>query len=115
DVQLTLYRLNGLTYELLCPQAEYNSESKEANVRGGVKVTSTDGVEIVTAEMHYDGNRLTNHIPVQFRIDEWHGKAGALDLDVPGETLRLFQAVDATLTPVKADESPMTLNATEGV
>ena len=60
-----------------------------------MRVTSSDGVEIVTAEIRYDGARLTNDIPVQFRIDRWNGKAGALDLDVQGETLRLHKNVDA--------------------
>src|SRR6266540_1796823 len=46
DVRLTLYRQTGLTYELSCPQAEFNSETKEAEAKGGVKVTSSDGVEI---------------------------------------------------------------------
>jgi lipopolysaccharide export system protein LptA len=115
SVQLTIYRENGLTYELLCPQAQYNSETKEADAKGGVKLTSTDGVEIATAEIHYDGSRLTNRIPVQFRVDQWRGKAGALDLDVPGETLRLFQTVAATMTPSTPAESPMTLEATDGV
>ncbi|MGZ8853065.1 MAG: LPS export ABC transporter periplasmic protein LptC, partial [Thermoanaerobaculia bacterium] len=93
DVRLTLYRQNGLTYELVCPEGEFNSETKEANAKGGVMVTSSDGVEIRTAEIHYDGNRLTNNIPVDFRIDRWRGEAGALDLDVQGETLRLFQSL----------------------
>ncbi len=115
DVQLTLYRESGLTYELLCPQAQYNSETKEAEAKGGVKVTSSDGVEISTAEIDFDGNRLTNRIPVQFRIDRWQGRAGALDMDVPAETLRLFQNVTATMTPAVPGQSPMNLEAVEGV
>src|SRR6476661_8072862 len=69
NVRLTLYRQNGLSYELTCPQAEFNSETKEAEAKGGVRVTSSDGVEIATAQIHYDGNRLTNDIPVDFKID----------------------------------------------
>src|SRR5439155_969361 len=88
DVQLTIFRPTGLTYELVCPQAQFNSTTKEADAKGGVKVTSSDGVEITTAEIHFDGNRLTNHIPLQFTIDRWKGHAGALDLDVQSEQLR---------------------------
>src|SRR5437764_1016647 len=37
DVALTIYRPNGLTYELVCPQAQFNSQTKEAEAKGGVK------------------------------------------------------------------------------
>ena len=109
NVQLTIYRENGLTYELVCPQAQFNSDTKEADAKGGVKVKSSDGVEISTAEIHFDGNRLTNRIPVEFKIDRWQGKAGALDLDVQGETLKLFQQMSATMVPSTPDEAPMNI------
>lgn len=115
DVQLTIFRPNGQTYELVCPSAQFNSETKEADAKGGVKVTSSDNVEVTTAEIHFDGSRLTNHIPVQFKIDEWVGNAGALDLDVKDEELKLFQKVDATTQPKNPLESPMNLKADEGL
>ncbi|MGZ5474165.1 MAG: LPS export ABC transporter periplasmic protein LptC [Thermoanaerobaculia bacterium] len=114
-VKLTLYRANGLTYEVSCPQAQFNAETKEADAKGGVRVSSSDGVEIVTAEIRYDGARLTNDIPVQFRIDRWQGKAGALDLDVQGETLRLHKEVDATMAVVQPGEVPMSLRGKESI
>ena len=114
-VKLTLYRANGLTYELSCPQAQFNAETKEADAKGGVRVTSSDGVEIVTAEIRYDGARLKNDIPVQFRIDRWQGKAGALDLDVQNETLRLHKDVDATMAVVQPGEVPMTIRGAESI
>ncbi|MGZ7078918.1 MAG: LptA/OstA family protein, partial [Thermoanaerobaculia bacterium] len=113
-VELKIYRLNGLTYELSCPSAEYNSVTKEANAKGGVQVTSSDGIAIQTAEIHFDGNRLTNKIPVQFTIDRWRGTAGALDLDVTGETLRLFQKLSAALVPEEPAQTPMTIDSEEG-
>ena len=113
-VELTIYRLNGLTYQLSCPTAEYNSVTKEANAKGGVQVVSSDGVNIQTAEIHFDGSRLTNRIPVQFTIDQWHGTAGALDLDVDGETLRLFQKLSAALVPAQPMQAPMTIDSEEG-
>ncbi len=115
DVQLTIFRPTGLTYDIVCPQAQFNSSTKQADAKGGVKVTSSDGVEITTAEIHYDGNRVTNHIPVQFTIDRWRGNAGALDLDVQAEELRLFEKLDATMQPATPAESPMNLKADEGV
>lgn len=114
NVQITIFRPTGLTYELVCPQAQFNSETKEADAKGGVKVTSSDNVEMTTAEIHFDGNRLTNHIPVQFKIDRWIGNAGALDLDVQAEQLRLYDKVDATTQPDPTDVS-MNLKAEEGV
>ena len=114
-VQLTIYRPTGRTYELVCPTAQFNSETKEADAKGGVKVTSSDGVEITTAEIHFDGNRLTNHIPVQFKIDRWNGNAGALDLDVQSEQLRLYDKLDAAMPPVHPAEGAMSLKSQEGV
>lgn len=115
NVHLTIYRPTGLTYELNCPQAQFNSSTKEADAKGGVHLTSSDNVQIDTAEIHFDGNRLTNHIPVQFRIDQWRGNAGALDLDVQSDELRLFQRLDATMTPIDAAASTLHLNAQEAV
>lgn len=114
-VKMTLYRENGLTYELGCPEAQFNAQTKEAEAKGGVRVASSDGVEIVTAEIRYDGARLTNQIPVQFRIDRWQGRAGALDLDVQGETLKLFKGVEAMMAVVQPGELPMNLRGTESI
>jgi lipopolysaccharide transport protein LptA len=113
-VTLTLYRENGLTYVIGCPSAQFNSTTKAAEAKGGVRVTSSDGIEIKTAEVHYDGTRLTNDIPVEFRVDRWIGKAGALDLDVAGETLKLHKSVDATMTAATPAEEPMHLRSSEG-
>lgn len=115
DVRMTIYRANGLNYQLACPTAEFNSETKEADAKGGVRLVSTDGVEIRTAEIKFDGNRLTNDIPVEFRIDRWNGKAGALDLDVQSETLRLHKTVTAVMTPAQPNEQMMTLQGAESI
>lgn len=115
EAYLTIYRSNGLTYEVVCPQAQFHSETKEAEARGGVRVASSDGIEIRTAEIKFDGNRLTNDIPVDFKIDRWNGKAGALDLDVAGETLRLHKNVTAVMTPASPVEQPMTLSGEQSV
>ena len=115
DVELTIYRPTGLTYDLHCPQAEFNSQTKHADARGGILLTSSDGVEIKTAEISFDGNRLTNHIPVQFKIDRWTGSGGALDMDVEQETVRLFDQLTATLNPETPAEAPMMLKSPEGV
>lgn len=112
-VTLTLYRENGLTYVISCPEAQFNNQTKEAEAKGGVRITSTDGIEISTAEIRYDGVRLTNDIPVQFRVDRWNGNAGALDLDVAAETLKLHKKVTATMTSVQPGEQPMTLSGAE--
>jgi LPS export ABC transporter protein LptC/lipopolysaccharide transport protein LptA len=114
-VELTIYRANGLTYELTCPEAQFNSKTKEAEARGGVRLVSSDGIEITTAEIKFDGNKLQNRIPVQFKVDAWNGKAGGLDLDVAEETLRLFDHVDAVLTPSRPAELPMTITAEETI
>lgn len=115
DVELTIYRPTGLTYELVCPQAEFNSETKEAEAKGGVLVTSSDGVRVQTAAVHFDGNRVTNHIPVQFTIDRWSGNAGALDMDIAAETLHLFQNMTAATTASGPNDPPMSLKANDSL
>ncbi|HEX9986397.1 MAG TPA: LPS export ABC transporter periplasmic protein LptC [Thermoanaerobaculia bacterium] len=112
-VDMTIYRANGLTYQLICPTAQFNSETKEADAKGGVTVTSSDGIEIKTAEIKFVDNRLTNNVPVTFKIDRWQGQGGALDLDIAGETLRLFNKVTATMAPQTPAEPPMTLGGDE--
>ncbi len=114
-VELTLFRQNGLTYEVRCPLAQFNTTTKEADAKGGVSVASSDGIEIQTAEIKYDGARLTNDIPVQFKVDRWTGDAGALDLDVQGETLRLFNKVTATMAAQQPAEVPMTIRGSESM
>ncbi|HEX7706085.1 MAG TPA: LptA/OstA family protein, partial [Thermoanaerobaculia bacterium] len=114
-VALTIYRDNGLTYELVCSDAQFNSATKEAHAKGGVRLTTSDGIEVVTAEMYYDGARLSNEIPVQFRIDRWTGRAGALDLNVESETLRLHRNVDATMAAIQPGEQPMNVRGAESV
>jgi lipopolysaccharide transport protein LptA len=114
-VTLTLYRESGLTYVISCPSAQFNSTTKEADAKGGVRVTSSDGIEIRTAEIRYDGVRLTNDIPVQFKVDRWNGDAGALDLDVAGETLRLHKNVTATMAAATPVEESMTIRGAESL
>lgn len=114
-VKMTLYRDNGLTYELSCPTAQFNTQTKEAEAKGGVRVASSDGVEIVTAEIRYDGARLSNQIPVQFRVDRWQGRAGALDLDVQGEILNLSKEVEAHMAIVRPDEVPMSIRGAQSI
>lgn len=114
-VTLTLYRANGLTYVVACPQAQFNSQTKEADAKGGVRVKSSDGIEIATAQIRYDGARLTNDIPVQFRVDRWTGNAGALDLDVEGETLKLSKDVNATMVAAQPGEVPMNIRGAESL
>lgn len=115
NVQMTIYRPTGLTYEVMCPQAQFNSNTKETDAKGGVRVTSSDGVEVTTAEIHFDGNHLTNHVAVNFKVDRWVGSGGALDIDVPAEVLKLYEKIDATMAPETAAESPLNVKSQEGL
>ncbi|MGH9458760.1 MAG: LptA/OstA family protein [Thermoanaerobaculia bacterium] len=96
DVHLTIYQENGDTYELQAPQAQFHADTKEAEAKGGVLVRSSDGVEIETAAIDFDGSRLVNEVPVRFRADAWEGKAGSVDLNLASEHLRLSGGVEAT-------------------
>ncbi|HXI12452.1 MAG TPA: LptA/OstA family protein [Thermoanaerobaculia bacterium] len=94
-VTLTLYRNDGGEYELTAAQAQFNSKTKEAEVKGGVKVRSSDGIELLTEEMKFDGTHLLNEIPVDFKFDTWQGRAGAISLSVEDQTLLLDKGVTA--------------------
>jgi LPS export ABC transporter protein LptC len=122
QVHLTVYRENGQAYELSAPRAQFHAETKEAKADGGVTITSTDGIAIETAAIDFDGSRLVNRIPVKFRADQWSGRAGAVDLNVSTEHLRLFDHVDATRAApgeppivIAADEADFDRLASEGV
>jgi len=115
DAYLTLYRKDGGTYELRAPQAQFHSETKEAEVSGGVKLTSSDGMEILTQEMKFDGNQLVNRIPVEFKVDQWKGRAGGIDLNLQHESMRLIEQVSATMQSASPSEPPVQLNAKEAL
>jgi LPS export ABC transporter protein LptC len=115
NVQLTIYRANGLTYDITSPTAQFNGQTKEAEAKGGVHVVSSDGVEIHTAEIHFNGTHLTNDVEVDFTVDRWKGKGGALDLDVQAEMLHLKRYVDATMVPSHPGELPMTIRGDDGI
>jgi lipopolysaccharide transport protein LptA len=115
NVTLTIYRPNNLTYTLTSPSAVFNGTTKETDVKGGVRLISSDGVDIQTAEMHFDGNHLTNHVPVQFKVDRWTGTAGSLDVDVQAEMVHLAQKIDATMAPETPADAPMHVLADDGI
>src|SRR5258708_6012976 len=115
NVTLTIYRPNNLSYTLTSPTAVFNGTTKETDVKGGVRLISSDGVDIQTAEMHFDGNHLTNHVPVQFKVDRWAGTAGSLDVDVQAEMVHLAQKIDATMAPETPADAPMHVLADDGI
>ena len=114
-MRLTIYRPTGLTYELVCPQAQFNSNTKEADAKGGVRVTSSDSMEITTAEIHFDGNHLTNHIPVQFRVDRWTATPARWTSTSPARSLRLYEKRRRDDDARGSDEVPMNLKAAERI
>lgn len=120
DVHLTIYRNGSASYELSAPQAQFHSQTREAEAEGGVRITSEDGLEIETASINFDGSRLVNRIPVRFKADGWTGRAGAVDLHVDSQHLRLFESVEASrqapgqpLLTIRADEADFDRTASE--
>jgi lipopolysaccharide transport protein LptA len=93
NVELEIYRESGGVYTMTARSAEFNADSKEAQAEGGVLVRSDDGLEIRTESIVFDGRRLTNRIPVHFRVNRWSGTARGADLDVEAEILRLGEGV----------------------
>jgi lipopolysaccharide transport protein LptA len=115
DAQLTVFRKGGGHYELVAPLAQFKATTKEAEIRGGVRLTSSDGIEILTSEIRFDGERIANRIPVEFKVDQWHGRAGGVDLNVNEEKLRLWDTLTAEMKPRNPAEAPMTVRASEAI
>lgn len=111
QVEISMFRADGTSYELRAPMAQFHAETKEAEARGGVKITSADHLEIATSDITFDGHRLVNRVPVRFRVDQWSGTAQAVNLDVAEERLTLSEGVSATLTPSEPSEPAVTLEA----
>lgn len=112
-VEITIFRRSGQTYQIACPAAQFNATTKEAEAKGGVKVSSSDGLRIATDALVFDGNRMLNEIPVHFGIDLWSGTAGGVDLNVEHESVRLIRGIHATLAPQTPQEPPVQADAGE--
>ncbi len=113
DAQITIYRTNGGTYQMSAPLVQFQLKTKEAELRGEVRVASSDGLVLVTRDLKFDGNRMVNSVPVEFRFDSWSGKAGGVDLAVEQNRMRLFNRVHGELAASNPGESPMTLDSSE--
>ncbi|HVR42516.1 MAG TPA: LptA/OstA family protein [Thermoanaerobaculia bacterium] len=111
DVHLTIYRSGDQTWEIAAPEAQFQIDTRAAEAKGGVRISSGDRVRIETDSIDFDGTRLANRIPVRFLVDEWEGKAGAVDLNVATEHLRLHDGVEATRRI--ANEPPLMMRALE--
>lgn len=112
-VEIEIFRKNGQTYLIACPAAQFNAKTKEAEAKGGVIVTSSDGLRLATDALHFDGNRMLNEIPVHFVINQWTGTAGGVDLNVEHESVRLLRGTSATLAPQTPQEPPLEAQAGE--
>jgi lipopolysaccharide transport protein LptA len=99
SVELALFSEQGLQYSVTTGQAQFNPETKEAEAIGGVKVSSSEGLSISTQRVQFDGEHVTNRLPVDFEVGGWVGHSGSIKLRVADETLFLRDGVTATLAP----------------
>jgi len=104
SVELALFSENGVQYTVTAGHAQFNPETKEAEATDGVKVSSSDGLSIRTERVRFDGEHVTNKLPVDFEVGGWTGHAGRIRLRVADETLYLLDGVTATLSPQNAAE-----------
>ena len=112
-VELTIFRPNGQTYDVTCAQAQFHPKTKEAEASGGVTIRSSDGIEVSTDSIEFNGTKLVNQIPVKFRIDSWEGRAGGLDLSVADESMKFSEPIEATHQTPNAP--PTTFRAKNGL
>lgn len=94
-VELTIFRADGQTYQLVCPQAQFHPKTKAAEAIGGVTVKSSDGLEFSTASITFDGTKLVNRVPVRFKVDSWEGRAGGMDFSISDEAIRFLEPIEA--------------------
>ena len=106
DVEMTIYRGDGW-YQLSAPQAQFHDDTRAAEVKKGVRLRASNGIEVQTEEMKFDGNRMANKIPLSFTAQNWTGKAGGIDLNLELETMFLVGGVEATTKPAKSGEPPV--------
>jgi len=104
SVELALFSQNGVQYTVTAGQAQFNPETKEAEAIGGVTVSSSEGLSLKTQRVRFDGEHVTNRLPVDFEVGGWVGHAGRIRLRVEDETLFLLDGVTATLEPDTGDE-----------
>lgn len=113
-VKFTMFQRDGRAFTVVAPQAQVNAKTREADIKGGVRITSNDGIEVVTQSIHFDGTRILNEkIPVSFKIDDWSGSGGGLDFNIKDETLKLVEPVKASFQPRKPGEPRIDLSAVE--
>lgn len=103
DVELTIFRDKGVTYQLIAPSAQFHAETKAAEVRKGVLIKSSTGITVKTEEIKFDGNRLVNNIPLTFTAQNWNGRAGGIEMNLQNETMHLIGGVTATSIPPPAE------------
>lgn len=112
EARLTFFSEDGGSYELDAPRVELQSKTREARADGGVRVTSSDGLDLRTEAIVFDGTTLENEIPVRFTMPPWRGRANGVDLDVERASLRLHGGVNFAMQR-EGEADPFTLEASE--
>lgn len=97
-VDLTLFGEGGVQYSITAEKAQFNPETKEAEAIGGVKLTSSEGIELRTATLGFNGTSANNKVPVDFKVGPWTGRAGGIRLEVAEQALNLIDGVTADMS-----------------
>jgi lipopolysaccharide transport protein LptA len=96
-VDLTLFGEGDVRYSITADKAQFNPETKEAEAIGGVKLSSSEGVEVRTATLRFNGTSADNKVPVEFKVGGWVGRAGGIRLEVAEQALHLVDGITAEL------------------
>ncbi|MGK2858798.1 MAG: LptA/OstA family protein [Thermoanaerobaculia bacterium] len=97
-IDLTLFGEGGVRYAITADKAQFNPETKEAEAIGGVKLTSSEGIELRTATLRFNGTSADNKVPVDFKVGGWTGRAGGIRLEVAEQALHLVGGVTAEMS-----------------
>ncbi len=117
SVEATIPRIQDGKEEMLTIRADeclWRPEVESARFSGNVRVSTSDGLELETATLEYDGRAesATTEDPVQFRRGTTSGSSRGMSYD--GQAGRLVLAAEVKLRSESEGSEPAVLSADRG-
>ncbi|MEJ2085490.1 MAG: LptA/OstA family protein, partial [Acidobacteriota bacterium] len=110
EVELTMTREAGDTFELVSDRGKFNVEKQEATFVGNVRFIGPQGVELTTEglELRDEGDLLVSSSPVQFKfLGRYTGRANRMRIS-PDRNLFVL-AGDVEVDTYRGDAEPMSM------
>jgi LPS export ABC transporter protein LptC/lipopolysaccharide transport protein LptA len=110
EVELTMTREEGDTFELKSDRGFYNVEKQEASFIGNVRFSGPQGVELTTEglELRDEGDLLVSSSPVEFRfLGRYSGRANRMRISPDRNLFVLAGRVE--VDTLRGDAEPMSM------